>query len=438
MRMLRLSTIIVLVCAVASAFSQSWNTAYDAGLKAAKAGKWSEAREAFLQAVASRPEDQSGPTNLPGPASEQRRWRNGSPYSPNFLAAYAAYKQGLAAGSSSDATTFLKSSAAELETLLSKKAISRETVYFLTTIYGKLGDTQKAQALASNIPATQEYKWKVDVEVVAPEELAAMSNSTKPVVADTIFPSNTNVVLTQPSANGSVAVIESKFALVVGQASSATAGLAVPFGSDNAQVIRSGLTSFAGYADANVDVVINPTADQLLTSAKALASRMPQGATLTLYFVGSGANINGKDYLACADTKDLKDTSSMVSKYDLYTLFTSKGAKIFSFFEVARPVVEGRYFGQEQPVLGSIAQMQSTMPGGQLLGTVKDGRALGVFTQAFVEALANLRSNQLPIGEFGWQVFFKMKRANSGSTGGGASQIPTLPVLTYLATDARF
>ena len=44
----------------------------------------------FQQAAAYRPEDVAVATTLPGPVTEPRRWRNGSPYSPNFLAAYAA------------------------------------------------------------------------------------------------------------------------------------------------------------------------------------------------------------------------------------------------------------------------------------------------------------------------------------------------------------
>jgi hypothetical protein len=82
--------------------------------------------------------------------------------------------------------------------------------------------------------------------------------------------------------------------------------------------------------------------------------------------------------------------------------------------------------------------MQATMPDTSIQKTYRNGRAVGVFTLAFVDALQELRSNQLPITEFGWQVFYKMKRGNSGTTGGGAVQTPTLPVLTFLAADARF
>src|SRR5579885_2818833 len=82
--------LVALLAGVAS--SQSWNAAYDAGLRAARAEQWAEARKDFQQAAAYRPEDVSAATVLPGPPTEQRRWRNGAPYSPNFLAAYSEYK----------------------------------------------------------------------------------------------------------------------------------------------------------------------------------------------------------------------------------------------------------------------------------------------------------------------------------------------------------
>src|SRR4051794_35659198 len=121
--------LLALVGAVASA--QSWMGVYEKGLKAARAGDWVGARAAFQQSIALRPEDASGPTTLPGPVSERRQWRNGAPYSPNFLAAYSEYRIGISSPTPEDGKPALQTAAAEFETLLSKGQNSRETFYFL-------------------------------------------------------------------------------------------------------------------------------------------------------------------------------------------------------------------------------------------------------------------------------------------------------------------
>src|SRR4051794_37002908 len=115
-------TLLVALLAFAGviAGAQSWMTAYENGLKAARAGDWVSARSAFQQAIAYRPEDASGATTLPGPVSERRQWRNGSPYSPNFLAAYSEYRIGITTAKPEDAKPALETAAGEFETLLNK------------------------------------------------------------------------------------------------------------------------------------------------------------------------------------------------------------------------------------------------------------------------------------------------------------------------------
>jgi hypothetical protein len=116
----------------------------------------------------------------------------------------------------------------------------------------------------------------------------------------------------------------------------------------------------------------------------------------------------------------------------------AKGARVFSFFQANRSINEGRYFGSEVPMVGSIAQVQATLPGESISAIMSNGRQTGIFTNAFVEVLQDLKSNRIPILEFGWQVFYKIRRGNTGTTGGGSRQTPTLPVLTNVASDARF
>src|SRR3954469_22427785 len=116
----RILFVVLLALLGAVANAQSWMAAYEKGLKAAKAADWTTARAAFQQAIAYRPEDASGPTTLPGPVSERRQWRNGAPYSPNFLAAYCEYRIGLASPKPEDGKPAFLTAATEFETLLSK------------------------------------------------------------------------------------------------------------------------------------------------------------------------------------------------------------------------------------------------------------------------------------------------------------------------------
>jgi hypothetical protein len=441
-----------LIGAVASA--QSWMTAYDSGLKAARAGDWVSARAAFQQAIALRPEDASGATTLPGPVSDRRQWRGGAPYSPNFLAAYSEYRIGLEAPKPEDSRPALQTAASEFETLLTKGQNSRETFFFLNQIYTRLGDTAKRLDLESRF-ASAKPNFRIDTEVVAPEEMTLITGVTPggtkkgPGPEVTIIrPGQTPATVSpttlgQPAtgispAVGPVPTIPTKFALIVGNSASMLKQGALTFGADDAQAVREAFVSHAGYSEANVDLVVNTTAEQLRASIKALVDRMPEDATVTIYFAGNGANIDGKDYLACVDTTSESDASSMVAKMDVYRMFMAKGAKIFAFFQVARPMVNGTYFGKEIPLVGSIAQVQATIPGGTISSMMRNGHEVGIFTDAVVSALQDIRSNRIPIMEFGWQIFNRTRGGGSTSTGGGARQVPTLPVLTHMSVEERF
>lgn len=120
MKGLKLIGALTLLLLTATSWAQSWAEEYDAALNAAARGEWSAAREKFLAAAALRPEDQSEATRLPGPVTERRNWRNGAPYSPNFGAAYAAYKAALSEGDDATREGLLKTAALELSTLVSK------------------------------------------------------------------------------------------------------------------------------------------------------------------------------------------------------------------------------------------------------------------------------------------------------------------------------
>jgi hypothetical protein len=88
--------------------------------------------------------------------------------------------------------------------------------------------------------------------------------------------------------------------------------------------------------------------------------------------------------------------------------------------------------------MGAISQMEATVPDSSISAVYYNGKPVGLYALSFAEVLAELRSNRIPIYEFGWQLFNKMRRGNTGTSSGASRQIPTLPVSNNLAADARF
>lgn len=462
------------------AYGQAWSSSYEAGLKAAKAGDWASARNSFMQASANRPEDSAKPTRLPGPITEQREWRNGSPYSPNFLAAYCELKLGYAQKDAAQQNTLIQAAADEFLALVDRGQACQETLFYLNNALSKLGQADKVNALAVKVAKPGfKFDWAVDTEPIDPQELAAarsqrfvtaapVAPQTKqgknsgrqqqspapgqPVPAEQINPQTgqPNLRVTeQPTANpsvsiltvsplglGGVPVIATKYALVIGNGTGqVSAEDVIPNSPDDATLVRDTLIASAGYADSNVETVINATAQQIKDRAKALADRVTDGSTVLIYFSGVGVASGPKDYLAGVDSTGI---DSMVAKSDLYRLFVAKGARIFAFFQVNRPMKGDTYFGQEIPPLGAISQAQATVPGEKIFTAIHGGKVVGIYTEAFTGVLSEFRSNQVPIGEFGWQVFYRVRRGDSGNSGGSSLQTPTLPYRNNLASDARF
>jgi hypothetical protein len=357
--------------------------------------------------------------------------------------------------------------ATSFELLISQGERGRDTIYYLDLIYSRLNNREKREALrATKDKHRKPHSFKVDEEALPPEEVAAIQvfestsvegiattpnatmiksgaskNSTPTIQASSLTPGGTTLL---PSAtSGSLPIADvpqmsAKYALIIGEDGSQLGSTAMPFASYDAGVLKDGLISYAGYDPANVTVVQNGTTSQILDAAKALAAKVSQDATVLFYFAGPGVSVQGKDYISANDTTARFDTETMVAKLDLYQLFFLKGARLFSFYEVSRPIENGTFFGSESPKLGSVSQMEATIPDGEVTPTVSNGHMVGLFTEAFVQVLAELRSNQIPIYEFGWQIYNKMRRGNTGGAGGSAHQTPTLPVLNNLASDARF
>lgn len=420
------------------AFGQSWTSSYDDGLKAAKAGKWEDAKKAFQQAKAFRPDDVDKATMLPGPVTEQRKWRGGSPYSPNFLSAYSSYKLALEA-KPENASSLFKTSAEEFEALINKKQVSRESVYFLNTIYGRLSMNDKKQALASKIA---EPTWKVDTEVLAPEDVSAINTGVPSNNGGIVGVINANQIGTTSvnptTPGGLVPVVSTKYALIISNGDNKLPGQQLTHAGDDATLLKDTLTSSAGYDPANIEVVTNANAAKILSSAKDLAARMPAEGTLFFFYTGAGANIDGRDWLAGVNTEIATDTSSMARKTEVFQPFTAKGISIFAFYQVPRPLVGGKSFGEEDVRTGRISQMQSTIAGESIYSLFRAGKTVGVFADAVSQVLTELHSNSVPISDFGWAVFYKIRRGTPGESGGGSRQTPTLPVLQFLSSTSRF
>jgi len=436
----------------------SWNTAYDSGLKAGRAMNWAEARQDFKQAAAYRPDDFSGPTMLPGPPTERKQWRDGAPYSPNFLAAYCLYREGLAATNTTDQNKMLGDAAKEFEAIMAKHQQGREAYFLLSTIYGKLDQSAPLQALQTKYSATiATSHWKVDTEIMRPEELSQIQSllenvgpasqggvSTVPQSTQGSIPANqVNPITGQPTRVvgpvGTVIQLPDKFALVIGVNDPNLKGN-LDYSDFDAERVRDALEHSAGYLHANIDTLTDPTADQILARARALAGRMPDSATLCIFYSGVGANINGADYLAGSDAGSLDSPSGMVKKSDLFGQFLTKSAHVFSFFQVDRSIggTDNPFFGSDRLFEGSVAQQEATIAGFPVYSTYRNGKKTGLYTNAFVETLNDFQSNRIPILEFGWQVFNRIRRGDTGGTGGGSPQTPSLPVLSNLSSDAQF
>ena len=169
-----------------------------------------------------------------------------------------------------------------------------------------------------------------------------------------------------------------------------------------------------------------------------MAERLPQDATVFIYFTGAGFNISGKDYYAGVDAESPSDSSHMVAVSEVYGHFMRKGARIFAFNQAHRPIIEGRYFGMETPMVGAIAQSHATVQGKNVYSIVSGGNQVGLYSRAISAILSDWRSNQVPITEFVWQVFYYIRRGGVNETGGGSQQTPTLPVISLMGSDARF
>jgi len=430
------------LAAVALFAPADWKSEYEAGLAAARTGNWMAARAAFLRADGARHGDVSNGTALPGPIEERREWRDGAPYSPRFLAAYAAYTAARTPGTP-DRDGNLAVAATELESLAASRMFGPGAAFLLAEVYGLQGALDKRAQLKQR---GFDPKWREDMEIVAPEIAVVIrtgehrpivipaeqlpGNTVRPPTVETPKPVAPVDILPAP-INGGVPQRSDKFALLIGNAESRLPDLSVPFAGDDAMAVREELVNYGGYPAANIEIAINATAGQIRAAAQTLASRMPENGTVLVYFTGAGANIGGRDYLAGVDTANATESGTMIAKDELLRMLARPGRPVFAFFQAHRPNVGGRVFGSEISTLGGVAQAQATTAGERVQSVQRSGKTTGVYTDAFVSTMRELRTNQIPITEFGWRIFYRLRD-------GGATQVPSLPVLSQMPANARF
>lgn len=452
LRKLILTTCAAALICVANA---GWQSDYERGLRAAKEGDWVTARESFIAAAGQRPEDTAEATRVPGPVTEPRTWRNGAPYTPNFAAAYASYRIGKASTDDTQKQQFLMLAAAELNSLIEKGQNSADTLKVLGNVYTLLGDKEAA----TNLKSMQPSAFRVDTEFMDQADQAAPqprtssgSNSTSTTNASgatvTTSENGSTIIRVKAGEHNDVANLfgtepvptkDNKFAIVIGNTASPEPGNEIPYAADDAAAIAAALAQYAGYPQNQITVLSNATAAEMTTTIASLVESIPNNATVLIYFTGQAAHLGGRDYFAGNDIEFMTDSSKMVEKRSLVLPLIAKGTNVFLFSQTNRTIAAGEYFGKERLTQGTLSEAYATIAGMPISSVFRDGKQIGIYTDAFIQTLKEFYTNEIPITDFCWNVFYTMRGSrDSVSRRGGATQTPTLPILTNLGPRSPF
>lgn len=439
MQLMRMFFVSALAALFVGASAQAWVKPYENGLRAAKSGDWESARSNFLEAAKHRAEDSDQASTVGSSVADRKPWRNGAPYSPNFGAAYASFKLASEAPSSEVRKAHLADAITGFRGLNEKAKNSVEALVFLAASLTANGELREAAQVQERLQSTDPEKaFKVDRDILDAADLRTIQALTTPAGVTGAAPGVPN-----PGALPAVGVgtrfglvpsLDYKYALLIGNSTSGNS-----FAENDVDLLKDALVRHAGYPEANIVVLKNASVQTIREQAAALADKMPDSGTLFLFFSGGGAfdPESRKDYLAGSDTQSLMNYGRMLPKVSLYEPFFPKGTSIFAFYQVDRPLTnEGFYFGLETPQVGRISQMQGAAPGERAYATVADGKSHGVFAYAMMQVFAEMRNNRIPLMDFAWNTFYRM-RNGVGDVGGG-SQTPTLPVIVSMSNTARF
>jgi tetratricopeptide (TPR) repeat protein len=418
-----------LVLAGSPMLLQGWRTQYEQALALAKRGQWAQAREHFLSAIKEKPEDESGPVYVGGSVTDRRPWRAGAPYSPNFGAAYCAFKLAAEARTPEERNTWLNQAIQEFEKLINSGKVSAEALLFLAAAYSANNNLSAAEKIQQRLVSLDRRKaLRVDQEIIEFKDLRVIRQAEIPTAGSLPLPDVTSPL-------GIVPVLDYKFALLVGNAQ----GSQQTFAHNDVDLLKEALTKYAGYAESNIVTLKDTTTQSLKSAAEALARNLPDNAVVFIFFSGRVTHEpeTNTDYLMGTDVTEEKAYDKMLKKLDLFQPFVQRGATVFCFFQVDRTMVaRGKYFGLEIPRVGRIAQCFGCMPGETVFGTVWGDKPQGVYALAIAEVLKEWKNNRIPIHEFAWAVFDKV-RGSLGRNAGGA-QTPTLPVLVGMGATAAF
>jgi hypothetical protein len=436
-------------------FATTWQTEYERGLKAAAENDWMTARELFLAAAAKRSEDTAEPTRLPGPVTEPRVWRGGSPYSPNFGAAYSAYRIGKDSGDATERQQYLILAAAELKGLVDKGQAAADTLKVLGNVYKLLDDKESLAGLKevkANFNVDNSFLAAEDssgpIKTANPQNPKSSTTQASPTAPQVTKSANGTIIKVKAGTHSDVSnlhgdtaveTLDNKFAIIIGNTKSPDVGTELAFAANDAMMVKNALMQYAGYAEGNITVMTDGTATQIREAITATAAKIPSNAVVLIYFTGVAAHLNGTDFLAGNNIEFATDSSKMVEKSALFTPFTSKGANVFFFAQCNRAMSGNDYFGKQRIGQGTLSESYATIPGANVGFIVRDGQAIGVYTAAFIRTLQEFHTNSVPINEFCWNVFYSMRGGrNSDSQRGGAAQTPTLPILTNLGPRSPF
>ncbi|MEM4408392.1 MAG: hypothetical protein QXI19_06585, partial [Candidatus Caldarchaeum sp.] len=221
---------------------QKWRTSYEQALALAKRGQWAQAREYFLEAVREKPEDESGPVYIGGSVTERRPWRGGAPYSPNFGAAYCAFKLAAEARTPDERARWIGQAIQEFEKLINEGKVSVETLLFLASAHSANNNLPAAEKIQQRLVALDRRKaLRVDQEIIEFKDLRVIRQAELPTAGSLPLPDVT-------SPHGIVPVLEYKFALLIGNAQ----GSQQTHAHNDVDLLKEALTKYAGYAESNI------------------------------------------------------------------------------------------------------------------------------------------------------------------------------------------
>lgn len=435
--------------------AQAWADSYQKALDAANKGDWAAARDAFKEAATDRASDEAKPTSLPGPITEPVRWRGGAPYSPNFGAAYSAYALAKKTSDKAEKDRLYSVAIEELAALVEQGQVAPETANVLAKSYEALGKKEEAKK-ANDLKA--DAKWKVDTAFVSADDQVAPVG--KPANGSNVVVTTKNgsvikgegtgtyTIVNLPAENvkdyrnflpdTAVETVPNKYALLIGNANSKLTDLNVPTSVNDVNALKDSLIHSAGYEADHVTVVTDQTAAGIRKAVADFQAGLPQDATVFLFFSGVGLSLDGHDYLAGTDAEFESDVAKMVPKAELFDTLLQKGAKIFAFYQVDRSPVSGNYFGQERSPVGTISEAMATIAGQKVYSMTEEGKTYGLYAHAMVQILDEFATNKVPISEFCYQVFYRIRRGDVALGGGGSYQTPTLPTVTNMSDNASF